>query len=124
MKNFDKIKEWKINDAFRLISELKNLNVAVSSVWVHDTCEVVLTNPDAELIRALKQNKKLWKTFWHSTMRGNIYTFLISPRDLGYKKVPEYAKEKNIPRQYVYNSRYKYDLVYQSPQKVWVREKK
>jgi hypothetical protein len=117
------VKEWALADAFVLIDYLKSHETPITTVWRHKTCEVVLANPDKQLIRVLKQNKQFWNACWHSTQKGNVYTFLISPVSLGFKRVPDYAKGKGIPRQYVYNSRYKYDLVYESPQKVWVREK-
>jgi hypothetical protein len=123
MIDTENIKSWRISNAFELISELKRNDVSIDVQWKHETCHVTITNPDGKILAALKNNRWFWQTFWQSTQKGNVYTFFINPRDLGFKRVPEYVREKNIPRQYVYNSRHKYDLVYQSPQKVWVKEK-
>lgn len=135
-KDLELIRKWEESDFMGLLSFLDELVTygedCLSYRWKNDNIWGLLLEVEfhtlgwsgnEEIIRELL-DKQYWKMFWYyKWITGGHYWFRIKPGNVGYKKVSEYCKEKNVSRQSVYQSSEKFKWIFVSDKIRLIKEK-
>jgi len=136
-QELDLIKHWSYRDVFKLLDYLYDLwnynDWGFKEEWKYnhlfkrDELKVNLStggwSGNEDLIEALLENeyvKLLWYNKWE---RGGHYEFIINPEQIGFKTVSEYCKKNKVSRQYVNQTKNRFDWIIISEKKRLLRPK-
>lgn len=86
--------------------------------WTLITCG---WSGNESLVNALLGNRLFEMCWYYRWERGGKHVFRIDPRNVGFRLVSEYCKENKVSRQYVSQSKHKFDCFKLSPNKTFIR---
>ncbi len=108
---------WTYNDAIK-----KDVIKHFDSSYLQWTLYTRGWSGNESLVNALLGNRMFQMCWYYEWKRGGKHVFRIDPRNVGYFLVSDYCKQKKISRQYVSQSKDKFEYFKLSPNKVFVRK--
>lgn len=127
------VREWPADDFISLMSFVESMwayrgyRREIIKEYKSTIIEWTLTTAgwsgNESIISALLANRLFRMMWYYSWQRGGKYVFRINPKNVGYKIMSQFCKEKDFTRQYAYKIKDRLRLVELSKKRVFVKEK-